>query len=410
MPDSKVIITENLEMFADQLSDPSVYDQVDYLVDFVTSTRSIGESFELLRKLEPIVSKSKLSPEFSNKYRDLILQLKFTTLPVLEPNEVSELHKKNLLFALKNDIDVKDRIKRLILRYSGTTAEGGIKNNLVQAIDTNAESLGNVAIAEILKQYKSTLKSNSAGTLEVAQFMVENKTVQQLDEDSKKLLKEVLSVYNWVRFGSNTGNVNIAPTPKTVIIPDFVKPVSKPSFNPAPQRSVVIPEAMPVSKPISDKPKFQQSSLTVPKWVMPEEKVNPTPAVAAPINISKPVPRPPTKSLNLKNTGAVPNAMLASQGKSVNEIKTLDDLRLLQARDIRQGTLNAQIELIKSKVYDLVRNNSSKKSYAIVSFEQSSLFKSYLSTGALLVSNQSGDLNKAEFEAVADLKRFFEQL
>jgi hypothetical protein len=113
---------------------------------------------------------------------------------------------------------------------------------------------------------------------------------------------------------------------------------------------------------------------------------------------------------------------------SLDQIKTVDDLRKIEIEHLQQGSLPDQVEKIKLLILHLARVNNMLPYQTVSMFEQSPLFKQYLSLGANLVADHKTDrkiafndalaklkasgqkgMSLAEFEAVADLREEIER-
>ncbi len=433
------ITDKNLEEFVKELGDEEVYNQVLFLVDFVTQSNSVGEADRVLVKLEPVVNRAGLSKDIKAKYDALILRLKFVSLPLLALSQIEELFKSNLLYAFKNGVDLQDRVRRFFhAQRSG--AEAASKNTTLQAIDANEEKIGNASIAEWLKQYKSTLKQTIPGTLEVVKFITDNKSSSQLDPASKELLKDLLMFYNWIRFKSSDSKPEIITKTPRFSKPSF-EPPKKVFENPSPppqpsktdfEKRLAAAQAATKSAPKSQIPSPKELDREIHAKELPgkvEPKLPPRPIstfnnpAPKPLTVTEmmaqakqqPAPAPkPQSSSNSKFNSNKPStpfdAKVASLGKPINEINSLQELRNLSVQHLRQGPLASQLEIIKSKIYTLAKQKKVMPYYAVAQFEQSPLFRSYLSSGTALVSGSKGELTQQEFEALADLKRQIEQM
>jgi hypothetical protein len=121
-------------------------------------------------------------------------------------------------------------------------------------------------------------------------------------------------------------------------------------------------------------------------------------------SIPRPVPAPPVHEMPIK-------PVMSSSIHSLADIKIVDDLKKIDVAHIRQGTLEAQILTIKSKIYSLAAANRLIPYYTVNAFEQSPLFKSYLKHGSAKVTGggEAGDLTQEEFEALTDLRKELER-
>src|ERR1041385_5185 len=201
MPD-KIITDQNLDQFAGQLGEQWAYDQVAFVVEFITETPSSGDAYRFLRKFEPALNKSKVSDDLAKKYSQLLLRLKFIALPLLELQEIIDLFQDNFLYAINNDISVVDRIKRMFPESEASSEDLNTRSALIQALEKNSQKIGNDGLGNWLKAYKAKIGEKQPGTLEIVSFITEDKNASVLDSNTKDILKQCLSFYNWFKYKS----------------------------------------------------------------------------------------------------------------------------------------------------------------------------------------------------------------
>jgi len=172
-------------------------------------------------------------------------------------------------------------------------------------------------------------------------------------------------------------------------------------------------------------PAHQAPKLEVPKAVIPPA-AKPTPAPVPPLVIKPVVPSPLIKPVPPPAPAPMPKPVMPVKKpiasspkpvgkvtlKSLEDIRTLEDLKKIELGNLRQGAVENQVEIIKSKILDLSRTSKTLPYYLVVALEQSPLFKSYLAHGSAIVEGRLSetDLTQEEFEAVADLRRQVESL
>ncbi|OGE73755.1 MAG: hypothetical protein A3I07_03270 [Candidatus Doudnabacteria bacterium RIFCSPLOWO2_02_FULL_42_9] len=414
----------------DSFANQDTIDQIKGMVLEFINTQSFDDCKEMYGILKEKLQNSSFPKQAFNIYEDLLKLLEMSQVRFLDISKQLDYFSNSFLILIKYNVNPQE-----FFEPSFSFSDGNEKRQAKEAFEKNNELIGNESlelgnekkmsiIQNWLVDFRTIVDNNSKsleGTYAIAYYTNQSKNYLLLDAGNKELLKKILEFYEWLRYRTSLRKeslANIVPPSERLNVESVTKPNITPAqFNPvAPRAYVTVPNSAPKPVPPKPKPTTLPSSLTVPKWVMPEEQVTPKPAMIDIPKITIPPPQPAqavqaVKSLNFKTAGAAaPDTMLASKAKPLTDIKVLEDLRILEPRDLRQGPVAAQAESIKSKVYGLVKANSSRKSYAIVSFEMSPLFKAYVSSGTLLVSGQQGELNREEFEAVADLKRFLEQL
>ncbi len=450
-----VVTTSNIDQF--NLGEERIYDQVVFVVEFLTEGYSPGDVYRFLRKLEPLVNKKKMPTDLSEKYQALIIRLKYFSLPILEPNETSELIKHNLLYPFKNSFDLKDRIYRMFSPESVDRQDLSTKNGLVQAIETNEERIGTNTVGGWLKEYKKTTGENAPGTLELVKFITENKSAVLLNDDAKTLLKEVLSFYDWLRYRSIdvAGVLGInqeQQRPISAPLPKFTPPkpaISMTAFEKKLAQTQTAEHGEPASTrvrtdleestrggdlkslknrieaaKVKEAPKsgikmdMDEINREVKTKELPAHKgmIAAVPKPVIPLKpvrmVSNPKPVAPLPSLKpiMQLKPVMSSNALMSMGKPLTEINSMDDLKNIDVKHLRQGPVAAQLELIKTKIMDISHASKVLPFYAVAAFEQSPLFRAYLAAGTSLVSGGKSELTQQEFEAVADLKKQIESL
>lgn len=220
----------------------------------------------------------------------------------------------------------------------------------------------------------------------------------------------------------------LTPKPNNEFTQELKKEVSTPelaahpeeiSAKPAPIKPVAVPKPMPVPeapKPVS----VATKAPIIPKTIIP-------PAMKAPM------PKPaisPIKPLDTRPMPKVAPTTAPTSGlKSLADIGSVEDLKKIQAAHLRQGKIIDQVNLIKSKIMTLAQVNRMLVFNVVSVFEQSPLYKSYVTIGANILMDADPDRTKAfmaaadklksqgqealnfdEFEAMADLRKQLEQL
>ncbi len=438
----EILTDKNIEKFSDKLGQNEIYSQVSFVVNFMTESYSAGECYRFLRNLEPLLNQSRLSPDLQKKYQELLAKLKFVALHMLEVQEVEDLFKGNLLYAFRNEMDLQKPVHMLLENSRDSL---NLKSNLAQAINSNQEMISGSSVANWLKEYKSTIGDTAPGTLELVKFITENKKSSQLDPDSKEILKNMLSFYDWLNYRAvdvtqalgigrkqfsapiksdiprqtfNTSAPNVSvPTPSKAELTAFEKRLAEVEKEPKVEEKNN--NELDALKKRIESAKVQRSVGTVPpppkndQWQkeLNRELLTPelTGQVTAMKDIVKPTPVVAIPKPAIRPTSRIPH--VRPQGVPISDINSIEDLRKIDVRDLRRGgQVEGQIDVIKAKILALSRENNVMPFYAVAEFEQSPLYKSYLASGSAFVAGSKGELSLEEFEAVADLKKEIEQL
>lgn len=476
------IETLSVSELSQKLSDPDFQDAIDFDIDMVLSENAPGSSLVLLRKLESAMKQAKLPPDLSAKYNKVLIQLKSSAFSKLTPQEGSELISKHLLASLKSDLDLSQHIRSLFLYPDASDFKK--VDLLLRGLEANNELLVNNIISNdgkqyagtignIIRLYKSSPDFTTGGSLGVANFLTNNKNIKLLDKEAIEILREVLSIYEWIRLNAVPkeslikNNVEIPrEIPRTVspkpAIPQKPAPelqISKP-VAPAPPKltsdfdkklaSMAAPtshgqdlevirkqmerKASPAPKPPIAPPKINpQGNKMTPDEIKREVSTEELPPHREPANVFKPqaspaAPEPAAPKPVVRPVDETPYhaaGELETELRSLDQVSTIDDLKKVNLSNLREGPVDVQTETLKSKILSLANANKLLPFYAVSAFEQSPLFRSYLQVGSAMIADSNSDritafkdaaarigsqLTLQEFEAIADLKKEIERL
>ena len=431
---------------------------ISYLVEEAFESLSAGDAYRLVNGLSAALKLVNLPPQIRSVYDHHVLVLKYTCFHMLEPEEQKELLSKHLIFAFKNEIDVQNRIHFVFFPFFDK-AQITTLNLLLRAINENSEVLGkgNITlpggrsavstIGNWIIDYKSSSISPKQGSLSVITYLTKSENIKILNKDESELLKNILLLYDWMRF-------QLLPQDVLLEIPESIPP----------RRPVILPS---VSKPpapvLKPSPVFSKpgTSATVPG----RPAVPPIPHAPRPLSATRPQSRPsfsprstrveagmgearlgfigaaqPMHGLSLEQLKKevapldykeierevdmpelvahkevkLPVASVLDDRTKVtpSEIKVIDDLKKLDVSYLRRGELRKKISDIRYQITSLAALNRMYPYQVVMAFEQSPLFKLYLSHGSSRVVGQPSkdDLSQAEFEAMADLRKEIERL
>jgi hypothetical protein len=216
------------------------------------------------------------------------------------------------------------------------------------------------------------------------------------------------------------------PTPpsRPVAAPKPVAPMSpkNPAFSPNEIKREISAKELPQHQNIPPVPAVPKPVVPpVIKPVMPAPAPMPKPAVIPPMTPRTPPPVP-AASLNL-------NKNVTTGLASLNDIKVIDDLKRIEPAHLRLGYLPDQFKTVKAKVAYLAGANHLLPIQVVDVFQQSPLFRLYLSMGNALIAattpeakpdykriaaamNAEGKevLSLQEFEGMADLRKELEHM
>lgn len=323
MPNPLIITEENIEKFTPTLHTPEAIEQVRTIIDDLAQSRSIGSAYRFFQKLEHCLKQTNLFPEARQIYNEFILLLKFIALPMLEDDGQRALLSKNLLFALRRGINLRDRIHFIFYPYFQGKADQPKLYLLLKAFDDNDEQLGEQRlklgvtstakplVKNWLSDYKASLGSERGGSLGIATYLTQNPNPKTLSKEDLELLKIILSTYEWLRSEA---------VPREFLTQDFTAPKV-----PAPPKSIIVRKKIPPPPP----PPLRMTGITEePKNLRTQRMVmSPPPAQTPRRSFGGPAPESPPSPPSKKET-------FVPRTQSVNEAlyrSTLEELAKMRA-------------------------------------------------------------------------------
>lgn len=168
------------------------------------------EYYSALRKAltNPLLLKD---PAVQSQYAEIFLWLGFYSLPFRTEQEVMTLLQHHLLFAVKNDINVLELIKRYLSLYSDEQTGGELMRKVTEAIGRNEELLGDPILGSDGRQQPPTVShwirkllslypaGHPISNIEEIQFF--SRETQLLRRpDVRLLLQKIFIIYNTLRF------------------------------------------------------------------------------------------------------------------------------------------------------------------------------------------------------------------
>jgi len=211
--------------------------------------------------------------EFLEKYQEIIRYLQFFHLYFQKTSVIRDLFENHLLFALKSGVDIKGQLKKSFIFYNydliGWTE---MRDLIIKAIRENKEKIGaeKIKIKEIelipiiknwLLDYEPFRKEGRA--IDRANYMAKSENFRRLPEEEKKLLMQVLEIYDYIQFDLNwfiaaAENKFIFLPPR--ITPKIPRPRMVPSRERLKVRSLTKPPKEPLVKPPPPSP-FEKKYL-----------------------------------------------------------------------------------------------------------------------------------------------------
>jgi len=148
--------------------------------------------------------------EADQDYINLIVQLKYTALPLLTDMEKNMLFSAHILEAIDNEeLDVVERLTTSLLMISYDYRDV-IKRNLRRIINTNKQLITNKkidltdnevepTIKNWLKLYDREIGAAVADNLKRAQFYTTNKNVKNLSKQEKEKIEKLFYIYEYLK-------------------------------------------------------------------------------------------------------------------------------------------------------------------------------------------------------------------
>lgn len=397
------------------------------------------------------------NPNIYQSYQRLVGLLKFVNLSARGTEQISELVEKYLLDAMLTGIPVNKKFDEVLDIYDDEMFGGVIAETLGKAMLKSTGNIGNKQIirpdgknvssfiGNWLSDYnQSALYSLPAGekrgAVQRITYVNKSQNTHGLSDDDRKLLLHVFELYDWLRYGASF-------TVKETLQPMLRQPVPRPPVasimsKPAPVHGQdldvlkkrieqVVPNPSPgagappspvgrgellmtpqeIKREVATPELITHEELELPphqevkKTIVPQA---PKPVVSNPSPAPSGHPLPKGEGKPSQPVQAVPKMNLTT----LASISMVDDLKKIEINHLRQNPLNQQIQLIKSKIVNLAQANRLLPYYTVNAFEQSPLFRAYLSHGQskFAGSPMTNDLSQAEFEAIADLRKEIERL
>lgn len=209
------------------MCNPETIKALDNLVNVVIEELEPGESHDLQRAIGTILEKfpsfEREAPQEYQHYQELWLRLQFASFNSLKDDEVEGLLEEHLLFALKNNINLKKFFYIRFVAYEDGLSRGAMRKHYIQLIHGNKEQIGSqdIAIKEEFKMQPPIIKNwlrdydqffeafRLRSGFEQATYISQNSNVKKLDEDEREVLTRLLQVYDFLRFPTVQDDVGI---------------------------------------------------------------------------------------------------------------------------------------------------------------------------------------------------------
>ncbi|XOU94422.1 MAG: hypothetical protein ACNFW9_06365 [Candidatus Kerfeldbacteria bacterium] len=196
-----------------QLSNQPIFDEINKEIDRYIEMDNISDAKDLLDELNDILGTIK-SSELTDQYKIVVNKLKYICLSILPERKVAYLFENSLISGIELEIDIfgkldvlfnllRDRetgfeTHRLLARNIGNNNEK-LGNSKIKV--SNENKLSNPTLANWIRDFSSTLTNNEIPSyLEEAEYINSNSNVKSLSVSEKESLKNILRLYNYLRF------------------------------------------------------------------------------------------------------------------------------------------------------------------------------------------------------------------
>lgn len=450
----------------DDLKNQQVIARIEEMADdeqYLNEPMAAREFYEAMEDLLEKYSGQVDGTEVYAKFNKIKIKMLWQALPALEKKIKQQILGENVIYALKNNIDILTNLEAYLFIYEfGVGPDKEERLIFLNALTHNQEVFGTQSIvlksgdtvtsyvSNWLKDYISYTDPNfSKGEgYELTQYIYSSPNVKKLNPNDRQILSQVISIYNHLRYPkyipiieeeSVESEKKIVSAPQSVI-PKPVIPTPRPPVMPVPHgqdlevlrkqmegNKVNFMPAKPVVKPPSPSA-FAKASVFI-KTSADKSADRPAPSAVkmTPEEIKREISEKelPAHKEEVRPINPSPLPVSKSPLASLNEIKTIDDLRKINLAHLRQGPLQNQISKIKDQIMTLSQANRLLPYYVVKAFEQSPLFQLYLKVGggtiqdpnadrgvALRdsVAKSGSDLTLQEFGLIADLRKELERL
>jgi hypothetical protein len=443
----KRITSDNLDsVILDMLSQPQFFEQIEQVVYEIEGGAAPQEAKNAFEQLSQLIDSAGANRDnLTNKYIKILLALRLVSLSLVKDEEKGKFLEENIVLLLQQDYaDLMFWLKLLFAMYEyDKDIVTDLQRAFVQAIERSNDLLGkaNITIGDkevkpFVKYWVLDFRSFPAprvqrGPLEENTYLSQGINTKSLDNKDLAVLRKLLRIYDWLRFQvtipvkqtAEGREMPAAPeAPHGASLEAFKQKLEKVSGTSTPSGRPTMGMAKPLAKPgVQMTPQEIKRELNALELPRPEMQKSQPPQMPrqGPVPPVMP-PRPQT---------GVPTAGPAHGANFLADLNAVEDLKKISLADLRQGTLPAQISLIKSKIIHLSQINKLLPYYTVNAFEQSPLFRLYTTIGAHVIADTTPNRQQAfeqaakklenqgqssmtisEFEAVADLRKEIEKL
>lgn len=157
-----------------------------------------------------------------NKYKNILIQLQFTSLNFFEEKDWIDLLKNYLNIALDiEELDLREKLKTVLVFYRDFNIRDNLKKKFLASISSCKQPIIRgykidgmpVKISEWINNLIINLGMPPFDLLKKQEYLTNNDFVKNLSQEDKQKIRKLLDLYEYLSLSSNTkeGNENVVP-------------------------------------------------------------------------------------------------------------------------------------------------------------------------------------------------------
>jgi len=207
----------------EQLNNSVFLEEIEAKAKDIIGEDRFREAYDLGKALEQVIEKSvdfkDRNSELYNKYREIIIKLKWLGLPIMTEDMVVDYFKNN--FTKIFDIpeftynDLWRKLSAVLLGMMVFKDRDKLKKRIIQVLMANRERITGSKImvnkevvkptvANWMQDYNSTLGTGKVNKLERTQYLTSGENVKKLDGKEKARIKLLFDLYEKLKLSSLT--------------------------------------------------------------------------------------------------------------------------------------------------------------------------------------------------------------
>ena len=195
------------------LENQEIFNEMKKQADEALLNADVKSAYIFVRNMSKMVTPNS---DFFEGYQGMISILSFVCLQSLSNDEVVELFKSKMLFALvEDDIDIQRKLHSKFITIPPFSKRDDLRKQIREALLENIERIGeidffvinkkvNSTIGNWLKKYNSLLGVGSIESVEQSQFFTTDKDVKSISQTEQKLLRKLINAYEYLKLSSQS--------------------------------------------------------------------------------------------------------------------------------------------------------------------------------------------------------------